>query len=191
MMDVIYQPYLLFIATAIGLLGLLWLKEVRSHSKKNISIEKLQALSQNERSALLEKEFALKNCLGTGPTSSVERHRSPTEMVETTISLEKIAAVQEWQNKYQKLEQLFQEKSTESENIEKALVTEVKNRKEFEKVRELLERRILDLKEKNHELHTELVRLKSERSSQRSPIDTTVNPIPAFDEKINSLSKNR
>jgi hypothetical protein len=58
--------------------------------------------------------------------------------------------------KYLKLEQILQEKTEELEKKEKALANELKTRKEFNKVKDILEKELKDIRDKNHQLQLEL-----------------------------------
>lgn len=59
------------------------------------------------------------------------------------------------QEKYQKLDALFKEKSAELQKTKESLDNEIKNRKEFENVKELLEKEITDSKDRTRNIQAE------------------------------------
>src|SRR5437867_8312821 len=77
-------------------------------------------------------------------------------------NLAKTAELSELQGKYNRLEQLFKEKSSEFDKMWKELENETKNRKEFNKVKDLLEKEIKDLRDKNHKQQLELTASQAE-----------------------------
>ena len=101
----------------------------------------------------------------------------------------------DWQSRYGKLETLFQEKSLEFEKLEKALENEIKNRTEFDVIKEILETQITKNKEKYRQLQMELVIVQNEKEEYRSKIVQLENDIlekkriiATQQEKINAIT---
>ncbi|MBU0468856.1 MAG: elongation factor G [Candidatus Omnitrophica bacterium] len=65
--------------------------------------------------------------------------------------------------KYERLEKLFNEKQFELEAVENNLKSEVKNRKEFNRVKDILEKELRDVRDRSHELNN-----KTKESEARS-----------------------
>ncbi len=82
--------------------------------------------------------------------------------------------------KYTHLEQLFQEKSLELEKVLKSLSIENKTHKEFNKVKDILEKEIKDKKDQNRQLQMEL--LNSQTEAQ-----TFLKRVNQLEEKIKTL----
>lgn len=85
--------------------------------------------------------------------------------------------------KYQKLDALFQEKSQDLEKSEKALSNEVKHRKDFNKVKDLLEKELKDSKDKCRELEVQLTAAQTEGNSYLKRVNQ-------LEENIKTLEKN-
>lgn len=69
------------------------------------------------------------------------------------LELEIAAELSTLKEKYERLEKLFNEKEFELEAVENNLKNEVKNRKEFNKVKDALDKELKDIKDKGHELN--------------------------------------
>ena len=83
----------------------------------------------------------------------------------------------DWQTKYEKIEILFFEKSTMLEKLEKSFANEIKNRKEFNLLRDILEEQIEKTKERNRQLQAELISLRNENEEYRTKIIQLENQI--------------
>ena len=64
--------------------------------------------------------------------------------------------VEEWKEKYDRLQNLFQEKSAELEKTQSQLESEISHRKDFNKIKDILEKELADTKDKLKNLQTEL-----------------------------------
>lgn len=95
------------------------------------------------------------------PRPSAKKHPDESQAL-LEENLKKTAELEEIQGKHDKLEKLLTEKSDELEKKTRELDNEVKNRKEFNKVKDLLEKEIKDLRDKNHKLQLELTAAKAE-----------------------------
>lgn len=78
---------------------------------------------------------------------------------------------QELQQKYEKLETLFQEKSQELEHTKTELESELKNRKEFNKLKDLLEKEVRDTKDKVKAAHARESQAETEAISLQKRIE--------------------
>ena len=113
-------------------------------------------------------------------TSSVQAVSISEGTIMGDIELE--AKYSELKTKYEKLESLFTEKSEALEKGEKALANEIKNRKDFNKVKDLLEKELKEAKDKNHKTQLEL-------SSTQNEIENHKRRVHQLEEKIKSLEK--
>lgn len=108
------------------------------------------------------------------PKEDSEKEESPRakgEVVSTSLpDLELIA-------KSEKLELLLQEKTEELEKKEKALEVELKAKKDFHKVKDILEKEIKELKDKAHQSHLEI-------SARQTEIENYKKRIAQLEEKI-------
>ncbi len=103
-----------------------------------------------------------------------ERHE-PAEFPETTSQIEQRCQdlqkqIEEMQQKYQQLEILFQEKSRGLQEMEDSLASETQNRKEFNKVKDLLEKELRDSKDKCRDLEISLAHAQTESKSHLARI---------------------
>ncbi len=122
----------------------------------------------------LRKDMEPQNTLNTIATpEEISRPASSTKM-EPVIITQPATESEEYldlKNKYEKLESLFQEKSNELEKKEIAFVNESKIRKDFNKVKDILEKELKDTKDKCHKITLELAAAKPEIENQKNRID--------------------
>lgn len=122
----------------------------------------------------------------------LEKETIPPESKDT-VDLNKMAVAElshlELQAKYDKAEATIKEKETllqrkdeELQKNEKALMQELKEKKEFNKTKDLLEKEIKELKDKNHKSLLELTASKAETESYR-------NRITQLEDKLNAREK--
>lgn len=97
---------------------------------------------------------------------------------EINVSLE----YNELKEKYEKLDQLFKEKSAELDKSEKALNNELKIRKEFNKVKDILEKELKDTKDKCRDTEVKLNNSETENEGHKKRIGQ-------LEEKVNQLQK--
>ena len=83
----------------------------------------------------------------------------------------------DWQTKYERIEILFFEKSTLLEKLEKSFENEIKNRKEFSLLKDILEEQIEKAKERNRHLQSELSSLRNENEEYKTKIIQLENQI--------------
>ncbi len=102
---------------------------------------------------------------------------------ESELSLkydELLAEQKELKTQYGKLENLFAEKSLGLEKSERTLTNELKNQKEFNKIKDILEKEIKDAKDKIRDLQTEL-------STAQTETQTQLKRVSQLEEKVKKL----
>ncbi len=90
-----------------------------------------------------------------------EKNLPPEPVVQENISVE-LVSDPELQAKCERLETLLTEKGEELEKKERVLANEIKTRKDFNKVKDILEKELKDVKDKNHKLQLELSAAKAD-----------------------------
>lgn len=94
-----------------------------------------------------------------------------------------IAQYRDLQTKYEKLSSLLEERTSLAEKSEKSLNHELKNRKEFNKIKDILERELKEYRDKTKELQASLTTAQIESQSQ-------LKRIIQLEENITKLEKN-
>ncbi len=92
------------------------------------------------------------------------------------------AQIEEWKEKYERLDKLFNEKSAALTRSEESLQTEVNNRKEFNKLKDMLEKELREAKDKARNVQVEL-------NVARSETDGNKKKINQLEEKIIKIEK--
>jgi len=139
-----------------------------------------------------EKPPEPKQAVQTG-TASIKTSPAENPPEEITLSNEEekkiekeveiTAELSELKEKYDKLDALFNEKSTELENTKNSLDHELENRKDFNKVKDLLEKEMKDSKDKTRNIEVELNNALSESDRNKKRGDQ-------LEEKTTQLEKN-
>lgn len=80
------------------------------------------------------------------------------------------AQINEWQGKYERLDKLFNEKSAALEKSEESLRNELSNRKEFNKLKDMLEKELREAKDKARGVQVELNAARTEAEGNRKRI---------------------
>lgn len=80
------------------------------------------------------------------------------------------AQINEWQGKYERLDQLFNEKSAALEKSEESLRNELSSRKEFNKLKDMLEKELREAKDKARGVQVELNAARTEAEGNRKRI---------------------
>ena len=88
--------------------------------------------------------------------SILERPLPPTPASSEQEEAKAPVIMEEWREKYDRLQNLFQEKSAELEKIQSQLEGEISHRKDFDKIKDILEKELTDTKSKLKNLQTEL-----------------------------------
>lgn len=109
------------------------------------------------------------------PENHAKERKWPAH-VEATLELSQL------KEKHERIEKLLNEKSQSLEKIEKNLETEIRNRKEFNKVKDLLEKEIKDHKVKARDIQIELTNAQAETEGFK----TRVNQL---EQKVTKLEK--
>ncbi|MBI5150124.1 MAG: hypothetical protein HZA28_05050 [Candidatus Omnitrophica bacterium] len=102
------------------------------------------------------------------------------ERIEQEIDL--TARLEEWKEKYARLDKIFQEKSAVLAKNEELLQTELNNRKEFNKLKDILEKELKDTKDKSRIIQVELNGARAEAESYKKRVDQ-------LEEKITKMEK--
>ncbi len=147
---------------ALGVVIWLFLQENRrKDEKEKPNLLKRLGLEgkQEHGSSGIEKQQALKPPVAIDVLSETlpdtGREDQTTTSIQTTSDPELLL-------KYERLEALFKEKGEELEKKEKTLENELKARKDFNKVKDVFEKELKDVKDKNHKLQLELTASQSE-----------------------------
>lgn len=80
------------------------------------------------------------------------------------------AQIEEWREKYKRLDKLFNEKSAALEKSEESLRNELSNRKEFNKLKDMLEKELREAKDKARSIQVELNAARTEAEGNRKRI---------------------
>jgi hypothetical protein len=99
------------------------------------------------------------------PIAEATLSKEEEEKIEKEI--EWLAELNGLKEKYAKLESLFNEKSSEYEKTKESLDHELQNRKEFNKVKDLLEKEVRDSKDKTRSIQGELNNTQTENENQK------------------------
>lgn len=110
------------------------------------------------------------------PTLSMEEEKR----IEAEIGL--TSQLNELKEKYELLDRLFKEKSSTLEKAEESLQNELKNRKEFNKVKDILEKELKDTKDKARNVQAEMSAFQTEAESYQKRINQ-------LEEKVTKLEK--
>ena len=79
--------------------------------------------------------------------------------------IEAVVELDETKERYKKIEMLLKEKSEELEKVKESLASEQRNRKEFNKVKDILEKEIKEIKERTKNLQAEINTSVSEKEA--------------------------
>ncbi len=107
--------------------------------------------------------------------------------IENEINL--TSQLDELKEKHTRLDSLFQEKSLELEKTKTNLENELKNRKEFNKIKDLLEKEIKEAKDKTKDVHAELNTEKSDKENSQKRINQLEEKITIFEKTIEEKNK--
>lgn len=112
------------------------------------------------------------------PRSAVTATSTESEL---SLKIDELAAQnKDLKDQYAKLETLFAEKSMSLEKSDKALNTELKNQKEYHKVKDLLEKELKDAKDKIKSLQADV-------STAQTETQTHVKRVSQLEEKVKKL----
>ncbi len=100
-------------------------------------------------------------------------------LIESDESLQNF---KELENKYESLNQLLKEKSEDLEKAQETLNNELKNREDYQKVKNLLEEELLDVKDRARQIQ-------KEKESLETEFAKTNNILPELEEKANKLEE--
>ena len=92
------------------------------------------------------------------------------------------AQIEEWKGKYERLDKIFNEKSAALARAEESLQNELSNRKEFNKLKDMLEKELREAKDKTRGVQVELSAVKTEAEG-------TEKRVAQFEEKVAKMEK--
>lgn len=91
---------------------------------------------------------------------------------------------QELKEKHERLDHLFKEKGAELEKAQKALETEVRTKKEFNKVKDILEKELKDTKDKIRSVQVELISARTEGEGYKKRITQLETKVTKLEKEI-------
>ena len=187
--------------SVVGILGVFWLlKNEDKPSLRDLAPPTPLPVSPAKKSSLLtgifakskkEKKPSRENMVAEIPSPSVtdlnEKSTEPApkkrevfsqeaklpadeeKKIEQEISFS--AQVEEWKEKYERLDKFFSEKSMALEKCEESLKGELNNRKEFNKVKDILEKELKEAKDKTRGIQAEWNAAKAEAEGHKKRIN--------------------
>ncbi len=216
-MDHFVYIYAVFVLVVIGVLLILMLvmglknrqgvptkpPAAKNHPAQEVlnrlGLEETDTSSARPKSPNLMKNTAGENADTPAPALTPATQASPEASPETIVITQTATDSPEFMElkaKHERLEALFQEKSQDLQKKEHELANELKIRKDFNKVKDLLEKEIKELKEKNHKLSLEISAAQMEVENQKkrsSQLEEKSNKkdkeLLARENKINELTK--
>lgn len=114
------------------------------------------------------------------PLSPKQLNSEEIKKIETEIDLS--AELKELKTKHERLEKIFQERNAEFEKNQEELNNELKNRKEFNKIKDLLEKELKDAKNQSRDSQTKLNLIMAEMEGHIKRNDV-------LEEKVTKLEK--
>ncbi len=100
-------------------------------------------------------------------TISIDQKEISSQVEASLEEIEKLTEEAEFKAKCERLEMILKEKNEEIEKKENALSSELKAKKEFNRIKDGLEKEIKDLKDKNHKTQLELSAAQAEVETYR------------------------
>lgn len=183
--------YILILMLLIGALAIAWI--LFAEKRKESPPEPKPATGPKISPKELIDRLGLENPPTSGNQPLIQEQKTPgppqinsianPPQIESELSLkydELLMENTELKAKYAKIESLFAEKSSSLEKSEKALANEIKNQKEFNKVKDILEKEIKDSKDKISSLQSDL------RSAQ-TDTQTQLKRVSQLEEKVKKL----
>ncbi len=92
--------------------------------------------------------------------------------------------VHELKEKYERLDRLFKEKASDLEKAQRTLETEIRTKKEFNKVKDLLEKELKDTKDKGRNVQVELISARTEAESSKKRIGQLETKVTKLEKEI-------
>lgn len=149
----------------------------------------MEKFNPAKKAALQEEPSADKEETASG-TASITTSEPAGTVVEDLLSAEEkkqietemdlTAQLSALQEKYDQLDKLFKEKSQALEAAEESVQNELKNRKEFNKVKDLLEKELKDTKDKARNTQVELTSLEKNILAKDDEINNLVKRLQTF-----------
>ena len=133
-------------------------------------------LFKQPAAAVPEAIPALKLTPGVSLSKDEEKHIE--EEIDLTLQFHEL------KEKYERLDSLFKEKSSELEKAQRSLETELRTRKEFNKVKDILEKELKDVKDRTHNLQIELISAKTEAEGYQKRINQLETKVTQLEKEI-------
>ncbi len=147
---------------------------INSKTPLNISSHDLLSTSTGTRSITTNFEESFKT--PQPKTLSKQEEINIEEQIRLSTELSEV------KEKHLKLEQLFKEKSEELDRIQRSLDNELRNRKDFNKVKDILEKESKETKDRLKEIQGELINSRTENDGYKKRIQQ-------FEDKATKLEK--
>lgn len=129
----------------------------------------------------VEKSFVVyRDDPQVGPAAPQALSAAEEKKIEQEIDL--AAKIEEWKGKYERLDKIFNEKSAALAKSEESLQNELSNRKEFNKLKDMLEKELREAKDKARSVQVELNAAKTDAEGSKKRI-------AQLEEKITKMEK--
>jgi len=145
------------------------------------SIDELPEMIPIDESEIPETGTASMKTVSDSPTIN-ETQLSETEETSLMQEVELSTEIKDLKENHDKLDQLLKEKSEELNKAQNSLDSELKNRKDFNKVKDLLEKELADTKDSVRKARVELGDSESENESNKKRINQ-------LEDKVTKLEK--
>ncbi|GEM_PF-3273302 len=167
-MVILFGIFVLICGIGLGIIG--WVLLKKDTSKE----EKLSPDLLLDRPAAVPKDAPKM----VSSTLSKEEEKHIEEEIDLTLQMHEL------KEKYEKLDSLFKEKSSELEKIQRSLETELRTRKEFNKVKDILEKELKDVKDRSHNVQIELISAKTETEGCQKRINQLEAKVTKLEKEI-------
>ncbi|MFH1360799.1 MAG: hypothetical protein ABIJ41_07205 [Candidatus Omnitrophota bacterium] len=193
--------YLIILTIGLGLAGWLFFQEEKAPpkdkkepSKDPESLKILDRLGLRE-DPKKEGHLTIKDIKEPPPeaaaeiTQIAEDNIKPEALLEDSQEQSREVALRDLQEKYERLETLFNEKSQELEKAQKALSIELKAKKDFNIVKDILEKELKEVKDRAHKLHLEVGAAQAESENHQRRIAQLEDKIISKEKEIKEKEK--
>ena len=130
----------------------------------------------------VEKSFVVYQDKPEDDPAAPQAALSAAEEKKIEQEIDIVAQIEEWKGKYERLDKLFNEKSAALAKSEESLQNELSNRKEFNKLKDMLERELREAKDKARNVQVELNAAKTEAEGSKKRI-------AQLEEKVTKMEK--
>lgn len=169
-MVIFFGIFVLICGIGLGIIGWVLFKGSKDTNKE----EKLSSDLLFDHSVTVAKD--------TPKTVSSLLSKDEEKHIEEEIDL--TLQFHELKEKYEKLDFLFKEKSSDLERTQRSLETELRTRKEFNKVKDILEKELKDVKDRSHNFQIELTSAKTETEGSQKRINQLEAKVTKLEKEI-------